>query len=97
MVAERRAALRPFARMFEPSPADLLTRVVRVAARHRLHLTAVDLRDTRATVRGTAPDWDACEPLARALRANGFDVATTREERLEDERVGFRIDGEAAP
>jgi len=96
-VAERSAALRPFARMFEPSLAALVADVVETAAQHGLRLAALDLRNDRATVRGSAPDWDACEPLARQLRSAGFTADIAREERLEDERVGFRVEAETAP
>jgi hypothetical protein len=87
---------RPFVDALRPSLTRTLTAVMNTAREDGLQFKQLSLDREQAVISGTAADWDACNQLVETLAAAGYAVKLDRKDALEDERVPFTIEPEAA-
>ena len=88
---ERKLAMAPFLRAFQPSLTETVALVMEVGKKHGLRYERFELADGAAAIRGTSVDWRACEALLDALKEAGLAVTLDRREANAEERIPFAI------
>jgi hypothetical protein len=90
---EDREAGDPFSRALAPGPSQALNQGIQTAFQLNLRISSWAARDRSFTIRGTAPEWTACENYARILREQGMEVDLQRASENEGASTGFVLKG----
>jgi len=90
-LGEQAPMVAPFARVFEPSAAELLSALLAAAEQGRVKLDSATVGDASVVLRGSAATWDEGDRLAGVLRDRGWNVNVERGDAGVDERIPFTI------
>ncbi len=91
--ARREAALAPLGRLQAPSLTVRMASWLAGARRLGISFDTLELDGQTVSLRGAAPDWGACDRLAREVERAGYGVKVQRGEAGADERVPFALEG----
>ncbi len=84
-----------FARHRATGADALLARAVTAAVANGIYLQSALVRPGSIVLTGSAPDWDAGERLAAALKAGGLRTELDRRDAGADERIPFTLRGDS--
>lgn len=95
-VAKRGELTAPFLAAFQQPVSEIATAIADIGKKCDLSYETLSLTRDKASVAGTAGDWNACNELMRYLLKTGYDVKLDRKESENGERVPFTIGPAAA-
>ena len=90
-VAKRAELTAPFLAAFQQPVSEIVTAIADIGKKCDLSYETLSLTRDKASVTGTAVDWNACNELMRYLLKTGYDVKLDRKEAENGERVPFTI------
>jgi hypothetical protein len=94
-VAEREAALEPFAVYTRPSLLGSIRDMLLLADRYRLQYHVLQVSRESVLVRGKAMDWTGSEYLQKFLEDTGYRATLNRTDTLDQDSVPFVLSAEA--